>query len=52
MLIHTFISLNWNVLYKTLKKVIFGKNFINYVKTMYNGTESTILNNGNTGNFF
>ncbi len=44
-------SLNWNFLCKTLKKVHFGKNFINYVKTMYNGIKSTILNNGNTGNF-
>ncbi len=43
-----FYSLNWNFLYKTLKKVNFGKNLINYVKTMYNGIESTVLNNGNT----
>ncbi len=47
-----FDSLNWKFLYKTLEKVHFGKNFINYVKTMYNGIESTILNNGNTGKFF
>ncbi len=47
-----FDSLNWNFLYKTLKKVHFGKNFINYVKTMYNGIESTVLNNENTSKFF
>ncbi len=38
-----FDSLNWNFRYK---------HFINYVKTMYNGIESTVLNNGNSGKFF
>ncbi len=47
-----FDSLNWNFLYKTLKHVNFGKNYINYVKAMYNGIESTVLNNGNTDKLF
>ncbi len=47
-----FDSLNWNFLHKTLENVNFGKNFINYVKTMYNGIKSTVLNNGNTGKYF
>jgi hypothetical protein len=47
-----FDSLNWNFLFKTLKHVNFGDNFINYVKTMYNNIQSTVLNNGNTGTYF
>ncbi len=31
-----FDSLNWNFLYKTLKHLYFGDNFIGYVKDMYN----------------
>jgi hypothetical protein len=46
-----FDSLNWNFLFKTLKHVNFGETFIGYVKTMYNNTESTVLNNGNIGTF-
>ncbi len=37
-----FDSLNWNFLFKTLENVSFGKNFINYVKTMCNGIESIL----------
>ncbi len=47
-----FDSLNGNFLFKTLKPINFGEIFINYVKTMYQDIESTVLNNGNTGNFF
>ncbi len=47
-----FDSLNWNFLFKTLENVNFGENIINYVKTMYNGIESTILNNGSAGKLF
>ncbi len=39
-------------LYKTLRHLNFGDNFIGYVKTMYNNIESTILNKGNTGIYF
>ncbi len=48
----TFDSLNWNFHYKTLRHLIFGDNFIGYVKTVYNNIESTIWNNGNTRIYF
>jgi exonuclease III len=47
-----FDSLNWNFLYKTLFHLNFGHNFVNYVKTMYNNIESSVLNNGTTGTYF
>ncbi len=47
-----FDSLNWNFLLKPLNHFNFGSSFINLVKLMYNNIESTVLNNGNTGNYF
>ncbi len=44
-----FDSLNLNFLFKTLKHVNFGPNFIHYVKLMYNNIESAVLNYGSTG---
>ena len=37
---------------KALKTFNFGTTFINYIKTMYNGIESAVINNGKTGKFF
>ena len=47
-----FDSINWNFLFNTLQHVNFGNIFINYIKTMYNDIQSTILNNGSTGSYF
>ncbi len=47
-----FDSLNWNFSLKTLSHVTFSSVFINILKLMYNNIESTVLNNGNTGNYF
>ncbi len=41
-----FDSVNWNFLFKTFEKINLGKNYINYVKTMYNKIEATVFNNG------
>ncbi len=38
-------------MFKTLENLNFGENVINYEKAMYNGNESTILNNGSPGKF-
>ncbi len=46
-----FDLLNWNFLFKSLEKLNFGNVFINNIKTIYI-TESTVINNGNTGKFF
>ncbi len=40
-----FDSLNWIFLMKTLLKVNFGNRFISYIKTMYNNTQSAVINN-------
>ncbi len=47
-----FDSVNWNFLFKTFEKINFGKNYINYVKTIYNKIEATVLNNGSTSSYF
>ncbi len=47
-----FNSFNWNFLFKTLEHVNFEKNFVRYVKTMYNNIESTVVNNGTTCKYF
>ncbi len=49
---NAFDSLNWNVLLKTLEYVNFGMTFIEFIKTMYNDIQSTILNNGTTCTYF
>ncbi len=46
-----FDSLNWNFSFKVLKHVNSGENLIGYIQMMYNNIESTVLNNGNTGDF-
>ncbi len=39
-------------MFKTLENVNLGENFINYIKAMYNGIESTILNNDSSDKVF
>ncbi len=43
---------NWNFLFKTLDHVDFGRTFKGFIKTMYNDTQSTILNNSTTCTYF
>ncbi len=47
-----FNSLNWNFLFAALKHVNFGDKIIQYLKILYNNIESTVINNGNTGDYF
>ncbi len=47
-----FDSLNWNYLMKTLLKVNFGNRFFSYIKTMYNNTQSAVINNSHISEFF
>ena len=41
-----FDSLNWDFMFATLRNFGFGSNFINMIKTIYNGPTLTIKNNG------
>ena len=47
-----FDSLEWSFLHDTLRPYGFGVLLNNWVKTLYSHTESCILNNGWTSNFF
>ena len=41
-----FDSINWNFMLKTLERMNFGTDFINWVKVLYNNTSSVVINNG------
>ncbi len=45
-------SINWNFLFPALKHVNVGDKIIQYIKMLYNNIESTVINNGNTGDNF
>ena len=47
-----FDSINWNFMFKVLKRFNFGETFIKYVKTIYNDISSTFINNGHASDFF
>ncbi len=47
-----FDSLNCNFLFAAVKHVNFGDKIIQYIKMLYNNIESTVINNGNTGDYF
>ena len=47
-----FDSLKWSFIHDTLKSYGFVASLINWIKTLYSHTESCILNNGWTSNFF
>ena len=47
-----FDTLNWKFLFKSLQTFNFGNRFIDYIKTLYNNIEATVINNGKTCNFF
>ncbi|KAL9959711.1 hypothetical protein ACROYT_G033060 [Oculina patagonica] len=47
-----FDSLEWSFIYDTLRTFGFGASLTNWVKTLYNNTESCVLNNGWASDFF
>ena len=47
-----FDSLEWSFLFKTLEKFNFGPSIIKWIKTMYNGASSAVINNGFTSQYF
>jgi hypothetical protein len=47
-----FDSISWEFMFKTLEKMNFGNDFINWVKILYKNTESQVINNGKLTNPF
>jgi hypothetical protein len=47
-----FDTIEWDFIYQTLQHLNFPINFINWIKTIYNGIETCIINNGFTTKFF
>ena len=47
-----FDSVDHDFLFKIMKKMGFSQSFINWIKILYNGIESTVLINGHLGNYF
>jgi len=47
-----FDSISWNYMYATLEKYGFSERFTGYVKTLYYGIESCVINNGTTTRYF
>ncbi len=47
-----FDSLNWNFMFKSLELFNFGKNFIRWIKILYNNIEGAVINNGHVSQFF
>ena len=45
-------SVEWDFMFKVLKKYNFGEMLIKWIKTFYFGMESCVTNNGNTSNYF
>ena len=41
-----FDSIEWNFIFLTLKRMNFGENFINWIKTLYSNPTASIKNNG------
>ena len=47
-----FDTLEWPFLFKTLKRMNFGKTFIKFVKSLYSNISSCIMNNGLSSKYF
>jgi len=47
-----FDSISWDYMYATLRRFGFSEQFISYVKTLYSGIESCVMNNGTTTKYF
>ena len=48
----TFDSVEWEFLIESLKKLNFGRDFLQWVKTFYNNIKSRVINSGISSNFF
>ena len=48
----TFDSVEWEFLIESLKKLNFGRDFLQWVKTFYNNIQSRVINSGVSSNFF
>jgi len=47
-----FDSIGWDYMYFTLRSFGFSEQFISYIKTLYSGIESCVMNNGTTTKYF
>ena len=47
-----FDSVEWEFLIEGLKKINFGRDFLQWVKTFYNSIQSCVINNGVSSNIF
>ncbi len=47
-----FDTIRWSFLFKSLKYFNFSDSFIHWIKTIYNSTESAVINNGHVSNKF
>ena len=47
-----FDSLEWNFIFKTLEVFNSGKEFISWIKTLYNGISACTINNGHSSGYF
>ena len=48
----TFDSVEWEFLIESRKKLNFGRDFLQWVKTFYNNIQSRVINSGVSSNFF
>ena len=48
----TFDSVEWEFLIESLKKLNFGRDFLQWVKTFYNNIQSRVINSVVSSNFF
>ena len=47
-----FDSIDHSFMFAVLEKFGFGPNFIHWIRTLYNGAESSVMNNGHSTGFF
>ena len=48
----TFDRVEWEFLIESLKKFNLGRDFLQWVKSFYNNSQSYVVNNGVSSNFF
>jgi exonuclease III len=47
-----FDTISWNFIYTAMEKLGYPENFIKWVKTLYEGIETCVINNGHSSKFF
>ena len=47
-----FVSVDHNFSFATLNKFGFGSDFIEWIKTLFNNSQSCVMNNGNSMGYF